>query len=71
MITHSCAWCAAPAVEARGVYLERVSNGRRICEPCGRFTLHCECQKAGDPVPSTTHRADVLLQMLSDPGLLE
>jgi len=38
-----CAWCRQALVEAKGVYLELLANGRRMCSGCGRFEDHCAC----------------------------
>lgn len=59
-----CTWCGSATETALGVYLERVANGRRICVPCGRFTLTCECEKAGVPVTVSAKTADISLPFL-------
>jgi hypothetical protein len=64
-----CAWCAGETQEALGVYLSQISKGRRICVECGRFTLHCECEWAGSPLPEMGE-TDVRLPLLSTPGLV-
>lgn len=65
-----CAWCAGPAEEPQGVYLALIAQGRSICVECGRFTLHCSCPKAGDPVPERGPK-DVRLTLISSPGLVD
>lgn len=48
-MTHRCAACGRGTHAPSGVYLERATGGRALCDGCGRMTLYCDCRFVAVP----------------------